>query len=83
VVEIDNTETGEQLYYRDTRRQWTRVILSSFDALAIVFTFVLCFRLRSKPGDEKDQGSAALADDDEMPDEPITLGPGAGDNKTS
>jgi hypothetical protein len=42
VVEIDETNTGERIFYVDTTRHWPRVIVLLADSLLCISTFIFC-----------------------------------------
>jgi hypothetical protein len=86
VVEIDDTATGDRIFYIDTTRHWPRMILLAADALACIFTFVFCL-IRSGSGtDVDDEGGGASFQSDRvhpMPDELTGLGLGVEDREKS
>jgi hypothetical protein len=63
VVEIDDSATGERIFYVDTTRHWPRAIVLGADALACLFTFVLCLmHVESRRPAKEDGVSSESAD---------------------
>jgi hypothetical protein len=56
VVEIEETTTGERIFYVDTTRHWPRVIVLLGDGLLCISTFVFCL-MRVESGTPEDDGS--------------------------
>jgi hypothetical protein len=57
VVEIDETTTGERIFYVDTTRHWPRVMVLLMDGLLCISTFVFCL-MRLESGSSEDTGSS-------------------------
>jgi hypothetical protein len=57
VVEIDETNTGERIFYVDTTRHWPRVIVLLADSLLCISTFIFCL-MRSE-SDTAEKGSSS------------------------
>jgi hypothetical protein len=54
VVEVTSSDTGERIYYRDTKRHWPRVILLLFSTVANTVLFALSFWFYKKAEKFKD-----------------------------
>lgn len=57
VVEIDETTTGERLFYIDTTRHWPRVIVLLADSVLCISTVVFCLTRVESGSAEKDDSS--------------------------
>jgi hypothetical protein len=57
VVEIDDSATGERIFYVDTTRHWPRTIVLLADGLACMTTLVLCL-IPGKPKSDEEDGSS-------------------------
>lgn len=74
VVQIDDSATGERIFYVDTTRHWPRVIVLLADGLICILTLIFCFT-RIESGTAGDDGSKFQSDRSHlMPDDLTGLG---------
>jgi hypothetical protein len=74
VVEIDDASTSDRIFYIDTTRHWSRMIVLLTDALVCILTFVFCL-VRVESASAEEDGSSFQSDRvHPMPDELTGLG---------
>jgi hypothetical protein len=74
VVEIDDADTQERIFYIDTTRHWPRVFVLLTDALVCFSTFGLCIRRMGSDAQEDDEGSSRSVRDGSAVNDLTSLG---------